>query len=295
MAASDAFYRRQYTLDVVFGVSSVLMLVSLIWMFVQDYQREYKTEQRVFRDVESALAQRMALEQIPSGEEVAAAEAKVLEKKREREDNDAKVRELRAELAELQPKKERLEVRFQEIKSEIESRRSFYDLEVERNPGPNGQISALAQRYLNQVAEYEQQLDKVQGERDAIVVKMTQLRAEADAYEKGLTDAVSNLKKVNDRFDTQVRLAISKRWGFGDWLRNQFIIDAFAAPVKIQQVTNNNVPIDYNFMHVTRFDRCQTCHLGIDRPAYTREKLEELLKITPEQETKLEAAREVLR
>ena len=28
------------------------MLLSIVWMFVQDYDREYKDEQRQFRDVE---------------------------------------------------------------------------------------------------------------------------------------------------------------------------------------------------------------------------------------------------
>jgi len=290
MAASDAFYRKQNTLDVVFGVSSVLMLVSLIWMFVQDYNREFKAEQRTFRDVESALAQRMALSQIPSGEELGAAEAKVEAARAERQKNDTAVSDLRAEIAQLQPKKERLDVRFQEIKSEIESRMSFYDLETERG-GPDSQ---LAKRYLSEVSEYQKQLDDVAAERDAVVAQISNRRREVDGYEKGLTDAISHLKKVNDRFDTQVKLAISKRWGLGDWLRNQPIIDGFAAPVKIHQVTNNDIPIDYNFKHVTRFDRCMTCHLGIDRPPYTKENLRALTEITEEQESKLNQAREVL-
>ena len=52
MAATDQTYRNQKTLDVVFGVSCLLMLLSTMWMFVQDYDREYKPIQRKFRDVE---------------------------------------------------------------------------------------------------------------------------------------------------------------------------------------------------------------------------------------------------
>ena len=36
MAATDQNYRNQYALDIVFAVSSILMLVSVLWMFVQD-------------------------------------------------------------------------------------------------------------------------------------------------------------------------------------------------------------------------------------------------------------------
>ena len=54
MAATDKHYRDQNSLDVVFALSSIAMFVGLVLMLVQDYNREYKQEQRVFRDVEVA-------------------------------------------------------------------------------------------------------------------------------------------------------------------------------------------------------------------------------------------------
>ena len=45
MAATDQFYRHQKTLDMVFGVSCVLMLLSLVWMFYADYHRELVAEE----------------------------------------------------------------------------------------------------------------------------------------------------------------------------------------------------------------------------------------------------------
>ena len=69
MAATDQNYRRQHTVDIVFALSSVAMLLSIVWMFVDDYYRPFKTEQRTFREVESGLAARIALSQVPSEEE----------------------------------------------------------------------------------------------------------------------------------------------------------------------------------------------------------------------------------
>src|SRR5207302_2846395 len=79
MAATDKTYRDQYSLDIVFAITSILMLVSIVWMFVDDYNREFKTEQRRFRDVEAALAQRQALDQMPSFAEFEAVERAVEE------------------------------------------------------------------------------------------------------------------------------------------------------------------------------------------------------------------------
>src|SRR5215471_16526266 len=77
MAATDKTHRDQYTLDVVFAITSILMLISIVWMFVDDYNREFKHEQRRFRDVEAGLAQRQALDQMPSFAEFDAAEQAV--------------------------------------------------------------------------------------------------------------------------------------------------------------------------------------------------------------------------
>src|SRR5689334_3996157 len=71
MAATDQKYRNPKTLDLVFGVSCVLMLLTALWMFAQDYNREYKTVQRDFRDVEETLNEHMMLEKLPSKEAVA--------------------------------------------------------------------------------------------------------------------------------------------------------------------------------------------------------------------------------
>src|SRR5262249_25358753 len=65
MAATDQTYRSQRALDIVFSVTSILMLVSIVGMFIQDYQREWKTEQRQFRDVEAEMFTRLALADLP--------------------------------------------------------------------------------------------------------------------------------------------------------------------------------------------------------------------------------------
>src|SRR5690348_5163915 len=70
MAATDQHYRSQHLLDVIFGVSCGALLLTTVWMFVQDYNREFKGVQRTFRTVEAALAERAMIEQMPAPEGV---------------------------------------------------------------------------------------------------------------------------------------------------------------------------------------------------------------------------------
>jgi mono/diheme cytochrome c family protein len=289
MAATDQNYRNQYALDIVFAVSSILMLVSVLWMFVQDYNREFKHEQRSFRDIETALAQRAALEQIPSAAAFEKAEKEITRARDERDKNADKIDALRRDADKLQPEKEKLDARYQDIKASLDSVKSFYDIEVDEHG-----LTKKAEGYQKEAEELQRKLAEAQSAKDDKDQEIKYKRNQADKLEKPLVDALAAMKKVTDQFDTQVNTAINKRWGIGDAIRNLPIIDGFAAPIKIHQYTIDTIPIDYNFKYATRFDRCTTCHEGIDRPAYTKTALTALTAISEEQTKSLEEARDIM-
>lgn len=289
MAASDKHYRDQNVLDIVFAVSSFLMLVSVIWMFAQDFNREYKAEQRTFRDVEQAIAQRLAFEQIPNKSEFDSAEKNVEAKRRDRAAKDSDVERLKAEIEADRPKKEKSEQTYNDVKSKVDSITSFLYIELEKNGD-----SAQAAAYRKEIDSLKPKLDGIKAEQDAVLARMKRNQAQIDEWEKPLTDALSELKKVNDRFDAQVKAAVAKQWRFGDWVRTVPILEGFAPALKIHQFTINDIPIDYNFKHVTRFDRCMTCHQGIDRPAFTKANLKALTRATPEQRAQRDEARRLV-
>ena len=58
---------------------------------------------------------------------------------------------------------------------------------------------------------------------------------------------------------------------FAATLRGLPIIDLAAPPTKIQQISLPELLINYNFKEVPRYDRCTTCHLGIERPGYDKD------------------------
>jgi len=293
MAATDQAYRNQKALDIVFAVSGLLMLASIIWMFADDYYREYKTEQRQFRDVESALAQRIALQKLPSVADFKKAKMEVenARKERNKKENQERGEELAKQIRAILPDKERSEQRFQSIQADLASRTSFYDLAVDEY-GPQ---SDQAKRYKEEVFELKNRLVDQQAETDTYIAKLKDIQREKETLEQPLNQAEVRMKKVNEGFDLQVRTALLKQWGLGDTIRSLPVLDAFNSPTKIQQFTLNDLPIDYNFKYVTRFDRCTSCHKGIDRPAYARANLEALLDIPKGLDRKLRDAQIMLR
>ena len=52
MPAAEQTWRSQKRLHLVFGISSVLLLLATLWMFQADHQREWKQVQRVARNID---------------------------------------------------------------------------------------------------------------------------------------------------------------------------------------------------------------------------------------------------
>jgi mono/diheme cytochrome c family protein len=292
MAATDQTYRPQRTLDIVFGVSCVLMLASIVWMFAQDYFREYKVEVRDFRDVEEAMALSDVMARMPDETRLEQIEAAEKEVAAATEERDALQEAAAKEGKDLNLKKIKAENKAQELKAEYDSKSSLYDKEVEKRNDADPDSSAYktfkarADELAKEVKRYKDEMTAKQNEAEEINRKLENRRSEQREAAKRVDDAEKKLKALTDEFDRFVKLSHQKRWKGSDRFRAFPVIDAFQSPVKIDQITLTDLPIDYSFKYVTRFDRCTTCHLGIDRPTYTREALRELTKADVSEEYK---------
>ncbi|MGF1579021.1 MAG: hypothetical protein ACFCD0_06625 [Gemmataceae bacterium] len=270
MAASDQFYRNQKTLNVIFAVSSVGMLFSIMLMFYFDHNRPWKAEQRTFYDVEEALAQRLALETLPSETEFQEAVETVEQAKKDLDQES--IESLQKQIDDLVPLKDKANLKYQNLKATFDSLTSFYHIAVDKH----GKTSSEAQEHRESLEELSTKLDVAQSETKKITNDILFLQKQLADKREPLTMAITNLNKLHDKFDSAVRLAAKKRWGGAHLFRGLPILDGFASPVQVKQFTIRDIPIDYNFAHVTRFDRCMTCHLGIGKSQFTRENLREL-------------------
>jgi len=63
MPATEQTWRNQKWMHIVFGVSSIVMLLTTVWMMAKDHDREWKPVQRKFRDIEAWYTQSRISEQ----------------------------------------------------------------------------------------------------------------------------------------------------------------------------------------------------------------------------------------
>ena len=77
------------------------------------------------------------------------------------------------------------------------------------------------------------------------------------------------MKTELSRLDDQVALNTSN---VGEWFTRLPVLNAlYSGNVKIDQNWLPDLTINYNFKEVPRFDRCTTCHQGIDRVGYDKD------------------------
>ncbi|MFO0927654.1 MAG: hypothetical protein U0736_11545 [Gemmataceae bacterium] len=280
MAATDKPYRNPRTLDIVFAVSCAAMLLTTVWMLVQDYHRDFKAVQRTFRDVEATLAEREMIDKLPDPEVVTERRKALTRARRRLEKAKAEVAPVERTLI---ARREKADDHFRSIKADYDSKVSYYNIAVD-DAGKYPSDSAAAQRFQRQADALRKELDDLEkrmnaakGDLDRLDAEFAeQVRAKVDGPDKAYTEAEDALKKATGPFDRFAKLAAQKDWTLADTVRTLPILDGFASPVKINQIWLPELTIDYSFREVPRYDRCTTCHLGIERGSFDRATLTRL-------------------
>ena len=189
MPATEQTWRDQKLLHVVFGLTALVLLVSNVWMFGKDHDREWKGYQRKYRDAEQQLTDWKMQE----------------EASLRREEQDRIQSELTD--AQLQPPEEQLYAAFKsEVRLDAEQRGAdAYDFAgLDEDYTALGEISATAMAARQQVLDAEQASVAARQAVDAASAKLTELasadRDQRKAAEKVLEaaedEAVSQEKQV---------------------------------------------------------------------------------------------------
>ena len=252
-------------LNVVFAASSLFLFLSVIWMVWDDYDREWKNTQRRFANLEYQVTQaqlqqagrsvdRNKMQQLQA--QRAAAEKNVAA-------NKAKVDELQAKLQDADNRLFRATLDYQYMKATYDQDR--YDFEASRAAG-TGNVAKkqqLAEDEARKLAELNVAMEKAQAEKAAIQQELGKYTGQAATPTKQMEDMQAEQTRLRKRLDV---IAPS----FRDYIRNAPLMDFMAPTIKIQQVILPNVVDDVNFTRVPKMDRCQTCHLAIDKKGYEK-------------------------
>jgi cbb3-type cytochrome oxidase cytochrome c subunit len=271
MPATDETFRRQPTLHVVFAISSIVMLLTTVWMVMADHLRPWKDVQRRFHRIETdklkAAERQRANELVAKHKaELERVDSEIAAARQLEEQNSRAIRVQEARRDKLKAKFDQVDTKRRFKKAELDSQRSFYDGMIDRDEVGRArayiaQVIAPSELELVQLTE---QFEAAKRDLDKEETALANLRgniADREKEKKSLERALENAKRALQQKEEQY-------YGLTAWFRGLPIIDLAAPPTKIQQISLPELTINYNFKDVPRYDRCTTCHLAIDRPGY---------------------------
>ncbi|MGA0038385.1 MAG: hypothetical protein ACO3NZ_00930 [Pirellulales bacterium] len=307
MPATEQTWRDLKVLHVVFGVSAIALLVATVAMLVADHNRPWKKYQREFRNLETWTAAARVAEQESQAYTQRAKELEEAVAEVRRADLDPalttaflqKVQSVPAdvEAADLaRADVERLtsttdpDQRFVLRGDLLQRFRDIVDRCVYREEQSAGQLKLLKAQFDKARADFElavaeeapqRRLDELQALADASTAKVNEatLATQADTtHRKDLERILREITAVEDAaakaladhrqsLDMLAKTRDDKANNLGKTILELPVLDAFGGPLRIDQIWLPDLTFNNNFRDVARFDRCTTCHQGIEKSA----------------------------
>jgi mono/diheme cytochrome c family protein len=253
-------------LNVVFAASSIFLFISVIWMVWDDYDREWKNTQRRFNQLEIEVTQ-ASLEQAAKGvdqQKLADLQAQLATAEKNATASAQKATELRGQLADIDARLARESQDFQFAKATHDQDR--YDYEAARAAGSSSAESmgqAVAE-LRNRMNEFDLQVQKTTAERNALQQQLDAITGEVGKLQGQIGEMHLEENRLRRRLEVLAPSVVK------DYFRNAPLLDFMAPTLTVRQLMLPNVVDDVNFVRVAKMDRCQTCHLAIDRVGYEK-------------------------
>lgn len=282
MPATDEFFRDVKKTHVVFAFSAAALFVATIWMMAADHVEEWRGYQQTMDKLQKGRLQAKELayktEQFQTPEEWQARVQELTQtiaaKQAELDAETSHVPDLRRELAKLD---QQIDLKSRAVRDERALRdvaRANYDLGI-RDARPPAVLEALKaefDRLQAAVNQHERELEDLEVQRAALAADLSRATAELARLEAELAElrgkvdqARAALAKLDPRAaagpgNIAAALSAAKR-AVMDWP----IIDGFNSPHKVVNDWLPDLQITLGMTRTARFDRCRTCHQGIDR------------------------------
>ena len=336
MPATEQTWRNLKILHVVFGVTAIILLLSTVLMLTADHNRPWKQYARGFRNLETwTAAARVAEQGSKSYAEKSAALAATLAEARRADPDPALVaaflerarsvpEDVQAadriqldvdQLATQQDADTRLAergdlmVRMRDVvkrakfrednlagalklrKAELDKNRADYELAIADEAPADRQASllAVADAKRAEVAAATLAFQAANQHRKALESGLQGITAAEDAAAKAVADHRATLAQLEKTYK-------DRRPNAGKTVLELPVLDAFNGPLRVDQIWLPQLTLNNNFRDVARFDRCTTCHRGMDKsmpgapnePAYPAESLVSVSLPTPAQPAQVE-------
>ncbi|MFY9254647.1 MAG: c-type cytochrome [Fuerstiella sp.] len=283
MPATEHFFRNQKKLHLVFAISCVVLLASVVAMMVEDYADPWRSYQATNFKLQAA-AKKVEISRMKTSEFEANRES--LEKQqRENSKSLAELADLKLQVDKERDagirKVESLELRLKNENALRDEERAHYDLAIRDNLSDDVKVSLMKNYEKAEAVCQKITLDLETAKADLALVGSPSTAEDEETAEKlkSLQELVKKdveLKKSLAKLEADLVLAegalekIDPQGGFMKLKRSFMelpIVDGFNGPIKVTQDWLPELHQTLGMTEIARFDRCRTCHMNMDRTA----------------------------
>lgn len=145
-------------------------------------------------------------------------------------------------------------------KAELDKNRADYELAVADEAPADRQASllALADAKRQEVADATLAFQSSNTYRKELESLLGRITTSEDAAAKAVADHRGQLAQLQKTYD-------DRRSNLGKKALEMPVLDAFNGPLQVEQIWLPDLTLNNNFRNVARFDRCTTCHRGMDK------------------------------
>ena len=268
MNKQQSFVDFVYNVDrtnMVFAITSVMLVISMFWMVWDDYDREWKRLQREAMAMEEYKTQALigkeqknidadALKQLE--DELSAINQAISSQQDRYDAAQAELKRLTQAdfyIADQNYKFEK--AKFDVVKYEFEE--AEHKGHTAKAKEKKAELDGLTER-IKGFRIVREAVEALQAEQEKIIGEISGKKGSFEQQKRSLMKNVDNLNR---------RLS-SIEPSFPNIFRNMPMVDFIDPSIKVRQVVLGDLRNDLNFTKVPKVDRCTTCHVNIDRAGY---------------------------
>ena len=253
-----------------FAISSIIFLVSMIWMFIDDNDDDFKTYQRAFRKLEIKNSEKKLLQELEAVKnERAGYEEKLFDAQKSFDGKQEELMQAISSLEQITAKFNKANMNFLGQKSVVDAEK--YKYETVKLHGHGDEVHEVEEYYFGLLGELHiLQLKKEEIEAAKLAAEETinAIGREKKQAEDELNQVLKEVNLVDRKLTNLDRKRMSIANKIGDIVRDLPILDFMAPYYKVEQVVLPDIKYNVNFASVPEVDRCTSCHLGISNPDY---------------------------
>ena len=269
MFKNDERYWDINLLNKWFAISSVVFLVVMVWVFIDDNDDEFKEYQKEFRKLQIEITK----EKLNEEQSLVDGKSEEYELELARavklfDDKSEEVEKINGELGELRAGFYKTNLKFKGEKAELDVLK--FKLESANLKGGN-ESDAVRKEYKEKSSAFnELKLMKEQFEIDIASreKKIKSLKADIKAVRDERDKILKKVDLAQNRLASLDRSKMSFMNKLGDIVRDLPILDFMDPYYKVKQTVVKDVLYDVNFTAMPAVDRCTSCHLGIANPDF---------------------------